>query len=222
MDKLQRDKSSVLTVAYNLSGALEAVKLGRFIVLVDVIDMSTTMEGILEAGAVSLWGAAPVGRGLPYADPLRIGQAAAQEAQEKGAEIVVIAEPRVGSQAERQTRAGAVLAGLKKEGIEPLAIWPNLGAETAKFADWRDKIAIVVSDAGGTIYDAVWQMGGRISTATVARTMQKKGSEVVKSGVERALAMAEGTPLTLVAASSNALEDVLAVQYLAQYILARL
>ncbi|MCR4442254.1 MAG: hypothetical protein QHH10_08430 [Peptococcaceae bacterium] len=221
MDGLAQDRKSLLTVAYNLSGALEAVKMGRFIILVDVIDMSTTLEALEEAGAAGLWGAAPAGKGLPYANPYLVGRAAAREAREKKAKIAVVAEPRAGSNEERKARAADVLAGIEAEGLQASGVWPNLGAETAKLADWRETVAVAVTDAGGTIFDAVWQMGGRVTTATVARTMKMKGAAPAWQGIKRALKMAQGAPLTLVAASGSALEDVLAVQYLAQLILAR-
>lgn len=211
-----QDKKSMITVAYNLSGALEAVKNGRFVVLVDVIDMSTTIESLLEAGILNIWGAAPVGKGYPYTDPYLIGRIAAKEANDKNAQIFIVAEPRVGTTEERIKRASAVLAGMKDEGQITEEIWPNLGAETAKFTDWQGKLAVVVTDAGGTIYDAVWQQGGRITTVTIARTLKTKGDMVVKKGIRRALDMADGLPITIVAASSNSVEDVLAVHYLAQ------
>jgi hypothetical protein len=220
MEKTIKSKKSIITVAYNLSGAIEAAKMGRFIVLVDVIDMSTTMEGLWEAGALKLWGAAPVGKGQPYTNPYLIGRAAAKEATEKKTQVYIIAEPRVGGLDERVKRAGAVLAGIKDEGHTVGGIWPNLGAETAKFTNWQDKLVVIVTDAGGTIFDAVWQLGGRITTVTVARTMQMKGETAAKKGIQRAITMAGDAPLTLVAASSNALEDILAVQYLAQQFLA--
>lgn len=215
-----QDKKSMVTVAYNLSGALEAVSSGRFIVLVDVIDMSTTAEGLYEAGVGKIWGAAPDNKGNPYTNPYRIGRTAAAEAKKEQTQVCVIAEPRVGTEEERRKRAAAVLAGIEDEGCKPAGIWPNLGAETAKFTDWKNKLAVVVSDAGGTIYDAVWQQGGSITTATVARTLNMKGETVINKGIERALEMSAGTPLTLVAASSNSIEDVLAVHYLTQRFLA--
>lgn len=219
MGGLTGDKKNFLTITYNLSGAVEAVKQGRFIVLVDIIDMSTTLESVREAGAVGFWGAAPTGRGQPYANPCRIGRAAAKEAKAKGASVVVIAEPRAGSDEERRERAADVLAGIDSEGLAVDGIWPNLGAETARLTQWRNKVAVAVTDAGGTIFDAVWQLGGELTTATVARTLLMKAAEPAQKGVERALGMARGRPLTLVAASSNAWEDVLAVQYLAQLIM---
>lgn len=219
MDASAGDKISLVTIAYNLSGAIEAVKLGRFIVLVDVIDMSTTIEAVREAGAVGFWGAAPVGKGEPYTNPYLIGQAAAREAKKKSASIVIVAEPRAGSNEERKTRAAGVLAGIEAEGLAVSEIWPNLGAETARLTDWRNKVAVAVTDAGGTVFDAVWQLGGELTTATVARTLKMKGMEPARKGVERALEMAKGRPLTIVAASSNALEDVLAVHCLAQMLI---
>jgi len=206
----------MLTIAYNLSGALEAVKMGRFVILVDVIDMSTTQEALWEAGAKELWGAAPSHKKNPYTDPFLIGRTAARWARENGCQLEIVAEPRAGSWKERRERCADVLAGVAAEGLKVSRIWVNLGAETAKFTDWRDKGVITVSDCGGLIYDAVWQLGGGITTATVARTLQMKGTETARRGLERALQKAQGRPLTLVAASSNALEDVLAVQYLAQ------
>lgn len=210
---------SMLTIGYNLSGALEAVKMERFVVIVDVIDMSTTLEAVREAGALACWGAAPVGRQVDVTAPFKIGQAAAREALSKGAELVVIAEPRAGRQDERRRWAGDVLKGAEAEGSQVREIWPNLGAETATLTDWTNKVAVAVTAAGGTIFDAVWQAGGSLTTATVARVPGLKGQEPAQKGITRALALAGGRPITLIAASSNALEDVLAVQYLAQQML---
>lgn len=212
-------KDSFLSTAYNLSGALEAARMGRFVVLVDVIDMSTSLETVLEQGAVQVWGAAPVDKKSPYTNPYKIGQLAAREAKTLSAEIVLISEPRCGDDNERRKRAAEVLAGIAAEEMEVLSIVPNMGAETGRLLDWRGKIAIAVTDAGGTIFDAVRQLGNRISTATVARTLEMKGPEPAIKGIKRAFAEAKGLPITLVAASSNAIEDVLAVNYLSQLIL---
>lgn len=212
-------EGSYLSIAYNLSGALEAAQSGRFIVLVDVIDMSTTLEAVREAGAVGYWGAAPVHRMSSRTNPFLIGQAAAQEAREKGAGIEVIAEPRGGTEEERREQAGQAISGIESLGFKISRVWPNLGADTARMTDWKGKVAVAVTAAGGTIFDAVWQVGGRLTTATVARTWGMKGPEPAFRGIRRAMDMAGGSPITLVAASSNALEDVLAVNYLAQSIL---
>ncbi len=205
-----------LKIAYNLSGAVAAVQEGRFIVLVDVIDMSTTLETVREAGACGFWGAAPSGKELPYVNPYLIGRAAAREAKQKAAKLIVIAEPRGVSNEEREKNAAAVLAGFKAEEMTTEKILPNLGAETARLIDWRNKIAVAVTAAGGVIFDAVFQLGGSLTTATVARTIKMKGAEPSLQGIKRAFFMAGTTPITLVAASSNAMEDVLAVHYLAQ------
>lgn len=216
-----RKSESFLNVAYNLSGALEAVRQGRFVILVDVIDMSTSLESVLTKGALQVWGAATREKKSPWTNPYRIGQAAAREAKSLGAEIVLISEPRSGSRAERMKKAEDVLAGVASEGMEVRNVVPNIGAETGLLLDWRNKIAIAVTDSGGTIFDAVWQAGGKISTATVARVLHLKGPEPALIGIGRAMKNAGGLPLTLVAASSNALEDVLAVNYLSQLILTR-
>lgn len=205
-----------LKIAYNLSGAVNAVREGQFVVLVDVIDMSTTLETVREAGACGYWGAAPTGKKLPYVNPYFIGRAAAREAKQKAAKLVVLTEPRSGSDEERRTNALAVLAGFEAENMEAEVILPNIGAETARLIDWQEKIAVAVTDAGGVIFDAVVQLGGSLTTATIARTMRMKGTETSRVGINRALSLAGRSGITLVAASSNALEDVLAVHYLAQ------
>ena len=208
-----------LKIAYNLSGAVAAVQEGRFIVLVDVIDMSTTLETVREAGACGFWGAAPSGKELPYVNPYLIGRAAAREAKQKAAKLIVIAEPRSGPGEERERNAAALLAGFKAEEMTAEKILPNLGAETARLIDWQNKIAVAVTAAGGVIFDAVFQLGGSLTTATVARTIKMKGVEPSLQGIKRAFFMAKTSPITLVAASSNAMEDVLAVHYLAQLML---
>lgn len=216
MGGLENKKISHVTVAYNLSGALEAVKLGRFVALVDLIDMSTTLEALREAGAVGLWGAAPWGKEKSFTDPIAIGRAVAQEAKAKNADVVIIAEPRVGSESARISRAEGVLRGLAAENVKAKEILPNLGAETARFTDWRNKTVVAITDAGGTVFDAVWQQQGSLTTVTIARTLKMKGNETALVGIERAFREAQGKPITFVAASSNALEDVLAAHYLAQ------
>ncbi len=205
-----------LKIAYNLSGAVNAVREGQFVVLVDVIDMSTTLETVREAGACGYWGAAPTSKKLPYVNPYFIGRAAAREAKQKAAKLVVLTEPRSGSDEERRTNALAVLAGFEAENMEAEVILPNIGAETGRLIDWQGKIAVAVTDAGGVIFDAVMQLGGSLTTATIARTMRMKGTETSRVGINRALSLAGRSGITLVAASSNALEDVLAVHYLAQ------
>ncbi|MDD2402272.1 MAG: hypothetical protein PHI90_03240 [Clostridia bacterium] len=216
MKELSAFNYNHINVAYNLSGAVEAVKMGRFVVLVDIIDMSTSFEAVSEAGAYSLWGASPSEKDLPYVNPFLIGKKAAQEAKEKATGLIIIAEPRNGSNNERKKRAIKVINGVESEGIQVEAIVPNLGAETAKILDWEDKVVIAVTDCGGVIFDAVYQLGGKLTTATVARTIKTKGIDVALKGINRTMLMANNLPITFVAASSNALEDVLAVHYLAQ------
>lgn len=214
------NKGSYINIAYNVSGAVEAVKQGRFVVIVDIIDMSTTLEAVREAGAVGFWGASPTGKKTLYpTNPYAIGQAVAREAKRIAAKIELIAEPRVGSEVERKKRCADVIAGIKNEGMNVNGIWPNLGAELGNITDWTDKIVIAVTDSGGTVFDAAWQQGGNITTATVARTLKMKGHEPAAKGLKRILKLCAGKPITLVAASSNAMEDVLAVHYLAQGLL---
>lgn len=221
MDITQKmNKGNYINIAYNVSGAVEAVKQGRLIVIVDVIDMSTTLEAVREAGAVGFWGASPKGTKTLYpTNPYAIGRAAAKEAKRKFAQIEIIAEPRIGTDDERKKRCADVISGIREEGLNVNGIWPNMGAEIGKIIDWKNKVVIAVTDSGGTVFDAAWQQGGMITTATIARTLKMKGNEPAIKGIKRILNMAGTNPITLVAASSNAQEDVLAVNYLAQMIL---
>ena len=217
------DKPGFVSLAADVSGGVLAAQKGRFVVVVDVIDMSTTLEAVREAGAVGCWGAAPTNTKMPdsirqQTNPYLIGKTAARLARASGAQVVVISEPRAAEDEKRRETAAGVLAGIASEKAPLAGLLPNLGAETAKLTDWRNKIAIAVTAAGGTVFDAVWQAGGGLTTATVARTLKMKGHEPALKGIKRIMTLSAGRPLTLVAASSNALEDILAVRYLAQLI----
>ena len=210
-------------LTFNASGAAEGAKRGDIVVIVDIIDMSTSAEVAIESGAVAIFGAAPSHCKVPVRiDPEGMGYLAGKTALELKTQLIVVAEPRYGGEEERKSRAGAALSGVVRAGGEILHIVPNIGSEIAKLADFKDKVALFVSDTGGVAYDAAYQSGApSVLTATVTRTPQKKGMEPARTGIERAVEHARkfNCGVTITAASSNSMEDVLAGQYLLQLLI---
>lgn len=210
-----------IKVLHDASGAAFAASNGDVVVIVDVINMSTTLEAAWEAGAIGVFGASPDKTLAPvFVDPGFVGYFAGCFAKSNNTDIILVTEPRVGTNKERITRASWAIAGVKKAGIENITILPNLGAETIKMADFSRKVVIAVTDSGGVAYDAAFNAGGIVTTATVARSLTKKGLEPLQSGVNRALSLAylKNTGISIVAASSNSLEDVLAANFIKDYI----
>ncbi|HBT20466.1 MAG TPA: hypothetical protein DEA47_03755 [Peptococcaceae bacterium] len=206
----------------NASGAYNAAKEGFIVAVVDVIDMSTSAEAVLEMGAVEIYGASPAGFKVPVPiNPEGVGFAAGKTALEKETGIIIISEPRVGTDEERKRRCEPVIQGIKKAGAEILGIVPNLGAEITKLADFKGMVVVAVTDSGGTAFDAAFNAGARVLTATVARVPGKKGKETAAAGVKRICEEAKRhrKNIAVVAASSNALEDLLAAQYIYNLIL---
>jgi hypothetical protein len=207
----------------NASGAVVAARRGDVVVIVDIIDMSTTLEAALDAGALVVFGAAPDHVTPPVSiDPAAIGYAAGKLALKNNTGVVLVTEPRVGTGAQRLEGATKVLAGLAKAGVEVRAVLPNLGAETPKLFDLAGQVIIAATATGGVAYDAAFNAGApTVLTGTVARTMQKKGSEPARAAatraVERAVALQAG--ITVVAASGNSLEDLLAAEYIVRLIM---
>jgi hypothetical protein len=200
--------SGVITVTTDASGAYHAACSGQVVVIVDVIDMSTTLEVAIQEGAALVLGASPVNCKAPVpVNPAAIGKYAAVMADELKTEVVVIAEPRIGRAAE-VTEAG---------------IYPNQGAETARLVDFKDKIVVAVTDCGGAAFDTAFNAGAPVLTGTVARTPGRTGWENAARAIERAAALAEeeGRGIALVAASGKALDDVLATYYLSERLLLR-
>lgn len=213
-----------LNLAFNASGAVEGARRGDVVVVVDVIDMSTSAEAVLEAGALAIFGAAPVGCKAPVnLNPDRIGYLAGKKALKHKTSLILIAEPRYGNDEERKKRAEAALTGVVRSGAEVELIIPNIGGEIAKLADFNEKVALFVTDTGGVAFDAAYNNGApAVLSATIARTPLKKGIEPARTGVMRAIetAIKLNSGITIVAASSNSLEDVLAGEYLMKMILA--
>lgn len=210
-------------VAYDASGAVAGAKLGNVIIVVDVISMSTTLEAALDEGAACIFGASPDYSSAPVAlDPEKIGLLAGSKATELGCELVLIGEPRIGTDAERLSRMTKVIQGIETAGATFSVVLPNLGAETVKMADLQGKVVLAVTDTGGVAFDAAITAGApAVSVATIARTIRCKGAQPAKNGAQRALELARSldTGITVVAASSNSLEDVLGAEYIARRIL---
>jgi hypothetical protein len=210
-------------LAFNASGAVEGGRRGDIVIVVDVIDMSTSVEVALENGAIAVYGAAPTGCKAPVnLNPDRMGYLAGKTAIKYKTQLVVVAEPRYGDDEERRKRAETALSGVARSGAEIAAIVPNIGTEIGELVDFHGKVALFVSDTGGVAFDAAFNSGApAVVTATVARTPQKKGIEPAKAGIERAILQARkhNCGITVVAASANSMEDVLAGEYLIRQII---
>lgn len=217
MERLLRPKEVITTC--NASGAARAAKLGFVVIIVDVIDMSTSLEATLEKGALLVLGASPDNVKAPIkVNPFQIGQEVARKAKEMDSEIIVITEPRWGSEDERINNCQKLLRGIGKTGGVIKGFLPNIGAEVGKMADFTGKIVVGVSATGGVAFDAAWQFHHDIVIGTIARTMSLKGQETAHLAAQRAIKLAQGRNIAVVAASANSLEDVLGANYIAQTI----
>ena len=219
------DEVSIHTVNFSTdaSGAARAGALGHVVVVVDIIDMSTTLEAALDAGAVAVFGASPDGATPPVAvSPEAVGRLAGALAVQEETDVVVVAEPRVGDDELRAGQVTRVVKGIRDSGADVGVIVPNLGAETARLVDMGGRVVVAATGTGGVAYDAALAAGAAaVTTATVARTLVKKGFAPARAGVIRAVELARQTEadITVVAASGNSLEDVLAAEYITRLIL---
>lgn len=213
---------NTVCLTFNASGAVEGARRGDVVVIVDIIDMSTSAEVAIESGAIAIYGAAPSGAKVPInINPERMGYLAGKTALKYKTQLIVVAEPRYGDATERSKRAEAALIGVTRSGAEVSQIIPNIGTEIGKMVDIQGKVTLFISDTGGVAYDAAYNNGASaVLTATVVRTIQKKGMEPARVGVERAIETARklSCGITVVAASANSFEDVLAAQYITQNI----
>ena len=216
-------RSFGIQVTVNASGAADAAKRGYVVVVVDVIDMSTTLEGALDAGALAVMGASPdVSLAPVKLDPEGVGSRAGKLAVANNTSVVVISEPRIGTDDERKARAGKAIKGILSTGAEISAILPNIGSETAKLTDFTGKVVLAVTDTGGVAFDAALTAGAvSVVTGTVARTMHKRGTVPARSAALRAIDEAAKwqTGIAVVAASANSLEDILGAEYITRIIL---
>jgi len=206
-----------LIITSDASGAQEAARAGMLVVIVDVIDMSTTLESALDAGAYAVLGASPDFTRAPVKlSPEQIGKRAAALSRHTEHGIILVAEPRVGSEEERIARCQKVIRGIEAEKGVIEAVVPNIGAETPKLADMHRRVVVAVSDTGGVAYDAACVESEMVITGTVARTYRQKGIQPAMTAVSRIYRnLNDGsTGVALVAASRNSLEDVLAAQFI--------
>lgn len=213
-----------VSLTVNASGAAEAAEQGDVVLIVDVIDMSTTLEAVLDAGALQVFGASPQGAKAPVKlNPGEIGKQAAIAAKSANTGLIIISEPRVGNDEERLTRCHPVIKAAEATGINVEAVYPNYGAETAKLGSFRDKVVVAVTDTGGLAFDAAYTAGApAVVTGTIARTMQKKGFEPARTAAKRAVKAALSaniSGITVVASSANSLEDILAAEYIMRMII---
>jgi len=212
-----------LSLTFNASGAVEAARRGDVVIIVDIIDMSTSAEVALESGALAVFGAAPAGSKAPVnLNPDRLGYLAGKTALKYKTQLIIVAEPRYGGEEERRKRSDTALQGIIRSGAVVESILPNIGSEISQLADFQNKVALFISDTGGVAFDAAYNNGApAVITATVARTPGKKGVASALAGIERALELSEkfNCGISVVAASSNSMEDVLAGKYLMQLIL---
>lgn len=219
-------KNPVVVVTADASGAAAAGISGYLVVIVDLIDMSTTLESALEAGALEVYGASPVSASPPVrVDPEQVGYKAGRRAGDLDSEVVIVAEPRLGSDDEREKNAEPVLNGLARSGARIRDIVPNIGKEVPKLVNFKNSVVIAVSESGGVAFDAAFTTGATVLTATVARTFASKGKESARRGSLRVVECArllKKPGIALVAASSNSWEDVLAANYLMETVYSRL
>lgn len=197
------------------SGAQKAARQGMLVMIVDVIDMSTSLESAIDAGALAVLGASPDYTRAPVeTSPEYVGMKAAILAREHGTNIILIAEPRAGDEAERLARCQKLIKGVEKEQVFIEKVLPNLGAEIYKLADFTERVVVAVSDTGGVAYDAAFLYTSQVYTGTVARSKNKKGMEPALAAVARIRQnyREADSGIAIVAASSNSQEDVLAAQ----------
>lgn len=212
-----------LEVTFNASGAAEAGGRGRVVCVVDVVDASTTAEAALAGGAIAVLGAAPADADPPVpVRPDAVGMQAVALASERGADVLVAAEPRVGSHEERIARVRPVLQAVGGAGLE-WEVVANQGAELGGLAKVEGRVVVVVSTTGGAAYDAALAAGAPAACfATTARVEGLPGREVASMGAQRAVALARehDAPLSVVAASANSLDDILAATEIARDVIA--
>ncbi|QTL98491.1 hypothetical protein GM661_11180 [Iocasia frigidifontis] len=213
-----------LQTTYNASGAAAAARQGNVVMIVDVIDMSTTSEAVLEAGAITVLGASPDNNTVPVTvNPEKIGYFAGKKALKHDTTVIVAAEPRlIQNEKDRLKEIQQVLKGIERAGAELEEVVPNIGREVVELADFANKIVVVVSPSGGTAYDAAYNYGApEVITGTIARTNNMNGSFAARVAAERAIekALKFKRGITVVAASSNSMEDVQACQYICQEII---
>jgi hypothetical protein len=211
-----------LDVGFNASGAADAGARGRVVVIVDVVDTSTSAEVAVAGGAAVVLGASAAGVDPPaHLDPGAVGRRAAAIAKERNTDVLVVSEPRVGTDDERRRRAVSVLQALRTASVD-YELVPNQGAELAHLVDMRGRPVVIVSTTGGTAFDAAMAAGAPAGTfATTARIEGRTGWDVIGIGARRAIALAgeHRADLSVVAATANSSDDCLAAFEIARRII---
>ena len=218
------EKLPKIILTADASGAQQAARNGMLVMIVDVIDMSTSLESALDAGALLVYGASPDHNRAPVATaPEHVGMKAAHVAKQNGTNIILIAEPRAGDEEERRGRCQKLIKAIEQEQVFIEKILPNLGAEIYKLADFNGRVVIAVSDTGGVAYDAAFLYTSQVYTGTVARSKNKRGMEPASAAVERIIQhyREADTGIAIVAASSNSQEDILAAKLIYDMTIAR-
>lgn len=211
------DRNKKIIVTSDASGAWQAAREGMLVMIVDVIDMSTALESALDAGAFAVLGASPDVSSAPVRlNPEKVAREAVIMAKESGSGIILLAEPRAGTEEERIARCQKVIRTIEAEHGLIEAILPNIGAETPKMADMKNRVVLAVTDTGGVAYDAAFSESPEVITGTVARTFGQKGIQPAMTAVRRAreTLKASHSGIAVVAASRNSMEDILAAQFI--------
>lgn len=218
MERLKR-----IVISSDASGARQAALEGMLVMIVDVIDMSTTLESALDAGAYAVLGCSPDFTRAPVkvAQEL-IAKEACRLARESGRGIILAAEPRAGSDEERLARCQKFIKGIESERGMIEAVIPNLGAETPKLAEMKNRIVVAVTDTGGVAFNAAYVESRLVTVGTVARTLGQKGMQPALTAARRAREMlkdSDSNGIAVIAASRNSMEDILAAQFIANLML---
>lgn len=204
------------------SGAYRAAQKGHVVIIVDVIDMSTSLETALELGAVHIFGASPDLVSAPVSvNPEKIAEAAVLISKANKSEIIIIGEPRFGSKNEIILNCSKLYNKIISLGGKITGVVPNVGKEVAHFIDFSNKVVIAATSTGGVAFDAAYNAGGMVTVGTVARTQKMKGKAPAIKSAKRALILARklNKDISVIAASSNSMEDVLAARYLSQLLM---
>ncbi|NLW24292.1 MAG: hypothetical protein GXY91_03465 [Clostridia bacterium] len=218
MEKLSPARE--LIISFNATGAVRAARLGFVPVIVDVVDMSTSLEAALQQGAAFILGASPDKTRAPVqVNPYKIGLFAGEKARKLDTEIIIISEPRWGKRKEREKNCTLLRKGILEAGGRIEEIIPNLGAEIGKITGLKGKGVVCVSDTGGVAFDAAWQYQQDVVTGTIARTINLKGIQPAVIAAQRAIELARGRGIAVIAASSNSQEDILGANLIGQAII---
>jgi hypothetical protein len=216
-------KPPVLQVTFNASGAALAGSVGLVVAVVDVVDSSTSAEAAVAAGALEVLGAAPAGASPPVkVVPAAIGRRAASIAARAGTDVVVVGEPRIGTEEERRQRCLPVLQALRTASVK-YELVPNQGAELPRLIDLDGRVVVVVSRTGGAAFDAALSAGAPgVCFATSARIEGRTGWDVLRDGARRAIKLARNneTGIAAAAATANSADDLTASFELARAIVA--